>query len=196
MRIIAGVSELVTVLFIAEGFYDYENSKYIYQYKDHLGNGRLSFAKNLDDGSAEGLSSNDYYPFGLNFINIRSKVTHPPVYNPSVSFENFKYNGKELEETGMYDYGARFYLPDIGRRGVIDPLAEKDTRWSPYKYAKNNPLMFIDPDGMEEAAAAPPSEETTGGGNPNLEVGYGIHLSAYAGARIDVAYYGDRWWSG
>ena len=44
---------------------------------------------------------------------------------------------------------------------------------------------------MEEAAAAPPSEETTGGGNPNLEVGYGIHLSAYAGARIDVAYYGD-----
>ncbi|WP_143052700.1 RHS repeat-associated core domain-containing protein [Chryseobacterium taichungense] len=27
----------------------------------------------------------------------------------------YKYNGKELQETEMYDYGARFYMPDIGR---------------------------------------------------------------------------------
>jgi hypothetical protein len=26
---------------------------------------------------------------------------------------NYKYNGKELQETGMYDYGARFYMPDL-----------------------------------------------------------------------------------
>lgn len=87
-----------------EGFYDYENFRYIYQYKDHLGNVRLSFTKNLDDGSAEALSSNDYYPFGLNFINIHVRTAHP-IYNPSISFENYKYNGKELQETGMYDYG-------------------------------------------------------------------------------------------
>ncbi|WP_082671971.1 DUF6443 domain-containing protein [Chryseobacterium sp. JAH] len=126
----------------AEGYYDYQKNQYIYQYKDHLGNVRVSFGRN-STGVLEITDANDYYPFGMNHLKTGN------AYFGAGKYQNYKYNGKELQETGMYDYGARFYMPDIGRWGVVDPLAEKMTRHSPYNYAFNNPIRFIDPDGRQ-----------------------------------------------
>lgn len=178
----------------AEGYYDYENLRYIYQYKDHLGNVRVSYVQ--EASSLKVMDTNNYYPFGLSWLNPN---TGQSVYDPLAIPYNYKYNGKELQETGMYDYGARMYMPDIAIFGTHDPLSEKTLQ--PYAYAYNNPIRFIDPTGMEGEAVNNDTSETGSGGvpgdtgrdsagNQTVNIGYGIYVSAGTAA-INVTHFGD-----
>ncbi|MBL1220590.1 RHS repeat-associated core domain-containing protein [Chryseobacterium sp. L7] len=143
-----------------EGYYNFENNKYIYSYTDHLGNLRLSYTKK-PDGSIAVLEENNYYAFGLKHEGYNILEGNPAY--------NYGYNGKELQkESGWSDYGARMYMAEIGRWGVIDPLAEAMRRYSPYNYAFNNPVSFIDPDGMK-----PMNSLKMAGDGSNTEVNYG-----------------------
>jgi len=68
----------------------------------------------------------------------------------NTSYElNYKFNAKELDaESGLYYYGARYYDPRISVWMSVDPMAEKYRSFSPYAYCGNNPIIYIDPDGM------------------------------------------------
>jgi RHS repeat-associated protein len=140
---------------------------YVFNYTDHLGNIRLSYAEDPSDGVTKILEENHYYPFGLKHNGysatqqmVKGQPQFPPVVivpvtNLSDVTYKYKYNGKEFQDEivgssalNTYDFGARNYDPAIGRWMNIDPMAEQGRRWSPYNYAYNNPVFFVDPDGM------------------------------------------------
>ncbi|WP_394974848.1 DUF6443 domain-containing protein [uncultured Croceitalea sp.] len=144
----------------AEGYVDVEGGyDYIYQYKDHLGNVRLSYTDN--NGTLEIIEENNYYPFGLKHKGYNASIS--PLGNDVA--QRWKFGGKELNDElnlDWYDVSARNYDPAIGRWMNLDPLAEQMRRHSPYNYAFDNPVFFTDPDGMMPVASSEycPSCET------------------------------------
>jgi RHS repeat-associated protein len=126
---------------------------YVYQYKDHLGNVRLSYADTNNDGqitaSSEIIEESNYYPFGLKHKGYNNVISS----NGNSTAQKFGFGGKELsEELGLHtmDFSARNYDPTIGRWHVIDAMAEKAPDLTPFRYAFNNPINVIDPDGNFE----------------------------------------------
>ncbi|MFY0482309.1 RHS repeat domain-containing protein [Flavobacterium sp. PLA-1-15] len=121
---------------------------YIYQYKDHLGNVRLSYSDSNRNGSitaSEVIEENHYFPFGLKHSG--------GVYNGggNANAQKYKYNGKELqEELGLNVTAMDFRQYDnaTGRFTTMDVLSEMYYNISPYGFARNNPVALNDPTGL------------------------------------------------
>jgi len=149
---------------------------YVFTHKNHLGNIRMKYTKHPQTGETEILEENHYYPYGLTHRgysehHLTVGLTQPgtgitliivsPENNDSYLYKpacrTGRFGGMEYQsELDAYDFGARNgACPERSRRDAalgrwmnIDPLAEMMRRHSPYNYAFNNPVYFIDPDGM------------------------------------------------
>jgi RHS repeat-associated protein len=91
------------------------------------------------------MQANDYYPFGMSY------TPRQTVMQDSNWENKYKYNGKEEQEVpgGWLDFHARFYDPAIVRTTTQDPHAENYYSESSYSFMGNNPIINIDPTGMD-----------------------------------------------
>ncbi len=115
----------------------------IYHHTDHLTGSSIE-----TDSSGSVLQVQDYLPFGSQRINSQSG-----------EYDNKKkFAGKDYDpETELTYFGARYYDPEIGRFFGWDPIqmdvkmmVEKN-ELNGYRYAKNNPLKWVDIIGLASA---------------------------------------------
>ena len=122
--------------YVTFGKTDLSEQTYHYFSTDHQGNVRAVYDEkgNIEQAIA-------YDPFGVII----------PDLSTGADIQPYLYNGKELDRVhglNWYDYGARMYDVTIGRWTFIDPLCEKYYHVSPYAYGLDNPVRFIDKDGL------------------------------------------------
>jgi len=110
-----------------------------YYFTDHLGSSDV-----VTNSSGAIQNESDYFPYG-----------GERVYSQTLASQNYKFTGKERDaESGLDNFGARYNASMMGRFMTPDPLmasahASNPQTWNRYAYALNNPLRFVDPDGMK-----------------------------------------------
>jgi RHS repeat-associated protein len=143
---------------ISAGISNFERGNKFFELSNHLGNVLVTVSDKriphstsgttIDWYSADVVTANDYYPFGMNMPG-RSYTSG------SLSYR-YGFNGKELDnEVVQYDYGFRIYDPRLGRFKSVDPLFQFYPWFSPYQFAGNSPILNIDLDGLENMPTQP-----------------------------------------
>ena len=121
-----------------------------------------------------------YYP-ELKTVSLKKELTTKISSQNACSSYLFGFNGKENDNEvkgsgNQQDYGLRIYDTRLGRFLSVDPLAKDYPWYTPYQFAGNKPIQFIDLDGAEEAAPMKNSEPTMNGytsAQDNARAGFG-----------------------
>ncbi|WP_460092071.1 RHS repeat-associated core domain-containing protein [Pseudomonas sp. S2_E02] len=114
------------------------NDQVRYNLEDHLGSCVMELDQQGDLISQEG-----YYPFGATaWMAARHAV--------EVGYKFTRYSGKEMDVSGLYYYGERYYSPWLQRWISADPNGDVDGL-NLYAMVGNNPLLYVDRTGGKKA---------------------------------------------
>jgi RHS repeat-associated protein len=117
-----------------------QGSDRLYYHRDLLGSTRT-----VVNASGTVTETYDYMPYGEMMAGRG---------NPQAATRQ-TYTGHEFEnETGLYNMHWRRYIPRFGVFTGVDPKSDQYPGISPYSYALNNPLLFVDPTGEYVVAAS------------------------------------------
>jgi len=151
----------------SEGYYDFVQNKYIYQYKDQVGNVRVAYYRGVN-GLAQIDRTTDFYPFGLEFGGSSSLSTSGSL-SPDYTY-SFQEQEKQ-QETGWYSFKWRNYDPTMARFFNVDPLSEKYAYQSHYNFSENRVVDGVELEGLEASII-------NKAGDMNIN-GYGLSHSEY-----------------
>jgi insecticidal toxin complex protein TccC len=105
-----------------------------YTLDDHLG----SCVMELDQ-QARLISHEGYYPFGATAWMAASSAVE-------ADYKTVRYSGKEMDVSGLYYYGLRYYAPWLKRWVSADPAGDVDGL-NLYAFVRNDPLNYVDGNG-------------------------------------------------
>jgi RHS repeat-associated protein len=137
--------------FTAAKVVEVKRGEKFFEWSNHLGNvlatvsdRKIAHSSNssvIDYYTADVISAQDYYPFGM---------IMPGRISSSQNDYRYGFNGKENDaETKTQDYGMRISDPRLGRFLSVDPLTTKYPELTPYQFASNTPIQAVDLDGGE-----------------------------------------------
>lgn len=166
---------------------------YVFQYKDHLGNARVTYTKNNLTGNLDIIEESHYYPFGLKHSGYNNTI----LTSGNTDAQKYKFEEQERQDElnlNLDSFKFRNYDYAIGRFMSVDPLAEKYSKWTPYAFAGNQVVHSRELEGLE------PENDLGGDGDndydwnlPGNNASFGCDVTRHEPDNLlDVKIYGHK----